>query len=154
MLSRLETKIPPPIVMLLCAALAWALADVLPGRPLEWPFQGALAGLLVVAGLFLNLAPKRAFQRAGTTVNPMTPASATTLVTTGLYRWSRNPMYLGQAVLLTAWALFIDRPAAFGAVPLFVAYITRLQIVPEEDILHRRFPGIYVAFRERTRRWL
>ena len=154
MLSKLETKVPPLVVLLGCMAIAWMLGYGLPGRPIEPPFQGAIIVLLIAAGLYLNLAPKRAFNRAETTVNPLYPENASTLVTDGLYRWTRNPMYLGQAVLLTAWVVFVDRPGAWIAVPLFVAYITRLQIMPEEIMLHRRFPGVYVSFCERTRRWI
>ena len=153
-LSRLETRIPPPVVLVLCMALAWVFARLLPGRPLDWPLQGVLALLLAATGVALSLASKVAFGRAGTTVNPMRPENVTTLVTTGLYRWTRNPMYLGQALLLVAWALFVDRPIAFLAVPLFVAWITRFQILPEELVLSRRFPGMYAAFCERTRRWI
>lgn len=152
MLAKLETKIPPPVVLLACGALAWGLAHF--GRPLDWPFQGALVAMLALAGLALNLVPKLAFDRAATTVNPLQPERASTLVTTGLYRWTRNPMYLGQTLLLAAWALFLDRGAAFLAVPVFVAYITRFQIQPEEAMLSRRFPGLYSSFCEQTRRWI
>jgi protein-S-isoprenylcysteine O-methyltransferase Ste14 len=154
MLTKLETKVPPLVVLLACMGLAWLLGHALPGRPVEPPFQGAIIVLLIAAGLYLNLAPKREFDRANTTVNPLTPEDASTLVTTGLYRWTRNPMYLGQAVLLTAWVVFVDRPGAWLAVPAFVLYITRMQILPEEYILHRRFPGVYLSFCERTRRWI
>ena len=153
-LSRLETRVPPPVVLALCMALAWMLARALPGRTLDWPFQGALVLLRVAIGIGLSLASKIAFGRAATTVNPMRPENVTALVTTGLYRWTRNPMYLGQAVLLVAWAVFVDRPVAFLAVPVFIAYITRFQILPEEFVLSRRFPGMYAAFCERTRRWI
>ena len=152
--SELETRVPPLIVLAVCAALAWALAAALPGRPLDWPLQGLLALLLLVFGIGLSLASKLAFQRADTTVNPMRPENVSALVTTGLYRWTRNPMYLGQATILLAWAVFVDRPWGFLVVPLFVAYITRFQIQPEEVALSRRFPGMYAAFCERTRRWI
>ena len=153
-LSRLETRIPPLVVLALCMALAWLLARVVPGQPLDWPFRGAIVLLLAAVGVGLSLASKLAFGRAATTVNPMRPESASALVTTGLYRRTRNPMYLGQAVLLVAWAVYVDRLVAFLAVPVFVAYITRFQILPEELVLSRRFPGMYAAFRERTRRWI
>lgn len=152
--SELETRIPPLVVLAACAALARASAAALPGRPLEWPLQGALASLLLACGIGLSLASKISFQRADTTLNPMRPENVSALVTTGLYRWTRNPMYLGQAVILLAWAVIVDRPVAFLAVPLFVAYITRFQIQPEEVVLSRRFPGMYAAFCERTRRWI
>lgn len=152
--ARLETRIPPMVVLAGCAALAWLLGLALPGRPLEWPLQWLLALVLLVGGVGLSLASKFAFLRADTTLNPMRPEHVSTLVTTGLYRWTRNPMYLGQAVILLAWAVFVDRPVAFLVVPLFVAYITRFQIHPEEMVLSRRFPGMYAAFCERTRRWI
>ena len=153
-LSQLETRIPPPIVLLVCVALAWVLTAVLPGRPLDWALRAPLVWLLLAIGVGFSIAAKVAFRRADTTLNPMAPENVSALVTTGLYRWTRNPMYLGQAAILLAWAVFVDRPVGFLVVPLFVAYITRFQIQPEEVALSRRFPGMYAAFCERTRRWI
>ncbi|WP_295555049.1 methyltransferase family protein [uncultured Stenotrophomonas sp.] len=150
----LETRVPPPLVMLLCGAIGY-LASRLAAAPLvPLPMPASLAGGLVAIGLTLNLLPKLAFRRARTTVNPLRPAVASALVTQGVYRYTRNPMYLGQATVLAGVMLYLRSPVALLAVPLFVLYITRLQIVPEERALSARFPEAYTAFRQRVRRWL
>jgi len=153
-MTSLETRVPPPLVMLCCAGVSWALAGWLP----TWRLQNA--GLLwcaipvAVCGLALNLLPKLQFARAATTVNPLAPHRATQLVSSGLYRYSRNPMYLGQALLLLAWTLLLQHPLALVGLVGFVAWVTRLQIVPEERVLSARFPAAFARLSARTRRWL
>lgn len=148
----LETRVPPPLVMLLCGLAGWALDAALPGRPLPVPAWPAVSILLL--GLLLNLLPKWTFGRVRTTVSPLRPASTTVLVTGGLYRYSRNPMYLGQALVLLGAMLLLCNALPLLVVPLFVAWITRLQIVPEERVLAARFGARYEAFRSQVRRWL
>lgn len=150
----LETKIPPPIVMVLLGAAAYGVAPLLPVLSFEFALRTTLAIALALAGLALNILPALAFLRAGTTFNPLRPASATRLVTSGIYRHTRNPMYLGDSVILLGWTLCLGNAAAFVAVPAFVLYITRFQIRPEERYLSARFPEAYASFCKRTRRWL
>lgn len=153
-MHRLETRIPPPVVMLLLGGLAWLAARHAPGLTFALPFHNGIAIAIAVLGLALNLWPKLAFGRAGTTVNPMKPRTTARLVTTGLYRHTRNPMYLGQGLLLLAWGLHLHNALALLAVPAFVTYITRFQILPEERALAARFPDEFAAFRMRVRRWV
>jgi len=153
MLRVLETRVPPPVVLLLAAALMWCLANLSPAS-LHWPGTGWLAAALGTAGLALNLVPKWWFGRAGTTVNPMRPQATSRLVVAGPYRFSRNPMYLGHALLLLAWASVLAQPFALAGVGLYLAWITRFQILPEERMLTERFPDAYPAYRRRVRRWL
>ncbi|MFL6959491.1 methyltransferase family protein [Nocardiopsis yanglingensis] len=150
----LETRVPPPLVMLLCGAIGYLASRLAAGPVVPLPMPALLAGGLVAIGVTLNLLPKLAFRRARTTVNPLRPAVASALVTQGVYRYTRNPMYLGQATVLAGVMLYLRSPVALLAVPLFVLYITRLQIVPEERALSVRFPEAYAAFRQRVRRWL
>lgn len=150
----LETKIPPPIVMLLLGMAAWGAARVLPDLSFALPQPALIAACLALAGVVLNVLPKLAFQRAGTTVNPLRPQLSSQLVTSGVYRHTRNPMYLGQAVILLGWALYLHNAAALLAVPALVLYITRFQIQPEERHLAARFGEAYAAFRTQVARWL
>lgn|GEM_PF-184975 len=119
----LETRIPPPLVMLLCGLLGLGISLWLPATELPTPWWAAVA--VVAAGLVMNLLPKLAFQHAGTTVNPMRPASSTVLITAGVYRYTRNPMYLGQAAFLLGGMLYLQNLLALAVVPMFVLYITR-----------------------------
>ncbi|WP_286071671.1 isoprenylcysteine carboxylmethyltransferase family protein [Stenotrophomonas sp. 57] len=150
----LETRIPPPLVMLLCAGLGWLGSRLWPGAMLPLPVPAVLATGVVAIGVMLNLLPKLAFQRARTTVNPLRPSASSALVTRGVYRYTRNPMYLGQATVLAGAMLYLQSAIALLAVPLFVLYITWLQIMPEERALLARFPEVYPLFRQRVRRWL
>lgn len=153
-MNWLETRLPPPLVLLLCALLAWLSARFIPFGRFELPFREAIVAVIAAVGIALNLLPKILFQRAGTTVNPLHPARSSQLVTTGIYRYSRNPMYLGQALLLLACCLWWQHLPGLLVVPAFVLYITRFQILPEERQLSLHFAAEFQQFRNRTRRWL
>lgn len=150
----LETRIPPPVVMVLMGIAAYGAARLLPALSFALPLRTSTAVVVALAGVALNVIPKLAFDRAGTTVNPLRPNATTQLVTSGIYRFTRNPMYLGQAVVLLGWTLYLQNAAALLAVPLFMLYITQFQIQPEERFLAARFPDEYESFRRRTSRWL
>ncbi|QBG93751.1 methyltransferase family protein [Xanthomonas oryzae] len=150
----LETKIPPPVVMVLLGLAAFAITRLVPAVSFSLPLRTPVAVVLGCVGVALNGVPKLAFKRAGTTVNPLRPALATQLITGGVYRYSRNPMYLGHAFILLGWTLYLHHAAALLAVALFVLYVTRFQIRPEERQLSVRFPGVYAEFCARVRRWL
>ena len=153
-MQRLETKVPPPLVALLCGALmAWIDAHTLQlalPAALNWTLIAALA----LAGIGFDFAGLYAFRRRRTTVNPLHPEKASALVCDGVYRITRNPMYVGMACFLTAWVLYLDAPLAWLGVALFAAYITRFQIIPEERMLARLFGAEFDAYRTRVRRWL
>ena len=128
------------------------LAWVVPA--LTFPIPPALAFPVAALGVSLDAIALLHFFRRRTTVNPLKPASAAALVTGGIYRFSRNPMYLGLATLLLAWAFYLGNLAALAGVALFVLYMNRFQIAPEERALEARFGAEYIAYRTRVRRWL
>ena len=97
----LETRIPPPLVLLTLAVAGFGMARLMPALSFQFSCAGLVAVLLVLAGLALNLLPKVAFRRAGTSANPLRPAATRHLVTSGIYRYTRNPMYLGHALILS-----------------------------------------------------
>ncbi len=142
------------MVMLLLGVFAWAASSQLPALSFHLPFSSLLAVALVAAGVALNLLPKLAFGRARTTINPLKPQTTTHLVTSGIFRYTRNPMYLGQSVIVLAWAVYLHNVVALLAVPAFMLYITRFQILPEERHLGALFGDGFEAFCRRTRRWV
>ena len=152
--SALDTAIPPPVAMLLAGAAMWAVAHAWPGFAYALPLSTPVAILLGSVGLVCNLLPKLRFRRVGTTVNPMHPQATRHLVIDGLHRYSRNPMYLGQLLLLVAWAMFLTNGLAMMFPPLFALYITRFQILPEERALAAAFGDAYASYRSKVRRWL
>jgi protein-S-isoprenylcysteine O-methyltransferase Ste14 len=154
-LSRVfDARLPPPLLLMLLAAAMWAIDREVPGFTLRTAATEATAALLAIAGLVANLMPKLAFSRAGTTVNPVRPSRATALVTTGLHGVSRNPMYVGQVLLLAAWALYLGHAIAALCMPVQIAWLTWLQVVPEERALDVKFGVAWQAYRGRVPRWL
>lgn len=152
--SVLDSAIPPPIVMLLVGAAMWAVAHGLAGFTYALPLRMPLVVLIAIAGLLCNLLPKLRFSRVGTTVNPMRPQATRHLVFDGLNRYSRNPMYVGQLLLLVAWGIFLANGLAMTLPLVFVLYITRFQILPEERALAAAFGDAYAMYCSRVRRWL
>jgi protein-S-isoprenylcysteine O-methyltransferase Ste14 len=150
----LELRMPPPVVAGVCGLLMWLLARALPAADFALPAKGAIAvavGLL--AAVLFGMAIFQ-FMRARTTVNPMKPDNASALVVDGVFRLSRNPIYLADLVFLLAWGLWLANAAALALLPLFVAYLNRFQIVPEERALEARFGTAFAAYRRAVRRWL
>ena len=126
------------------------------GLPVVVPFgvRVGAALALVVIGLSISISGMVSFRRAKTTINPSKPSAASSLVTSGVYRYTRNPMYLGLSITLMGWAVFLSNPLALLAVPPFVLYVNRLQINPEERVLSSLFGAEYAAYTEKVRRWL
>ena len=153
-MKALELKVPPPLVMVAVALLMLAAATLVPWLALALPGKGVLAALIAVLGIAVAGAGVLAFRRAKTTVNPMRVHATSSLVASGVFRISRNPMYLGMVLLLIAWAVHLANAAAVLVLPLFVIYITRFQIAPEERSMQKLFGDAFVAYTKSTRRWL
>jgi protein-S-isoprenylcysteine O-methyltransferase Ste14 len=150
----LELKIPPPVLALCLALLMWFAPSLV--SPVVVPFgvRVGVALALVIIGQSISISGMVSFRRAKTTMNPIKASAASSLVTSGVYRYTRNPMYLGLSVTLMAWAVFLSNLLALVAVPLFVLYISRFQINPEERVLSSLFGAEYAAYKEKVRRWL
>ncbi|BBP83818.1 membrane protein [Pseudomonas sp. Pc102] len=153
-MDRLEKRIPPVLATLVCALLMALLAYLLPPVEIAWAWRLGAALALAALGAGVCLAGVASFRRAHTTVNPLVPEQASSLVQAGIYRHTRNPMYLGLATLLVAWAALLGAPLALLAVAGFVLYLDRFQIVPEERALAGLFGADYTRYRERVRRWV
>jgi len=153
-MNSLELKIPPPFVALALALLMWAAAWFT--QPIEVPFAWRLGAALalVVVGQSISISAMVAFRRAKTTVNPIKASAASCLVSSGVYRFTRNPMYLGLLLTLLAWAVFLSNVVGLLFVPLYVLYMNRYQIGPEERVLSSLFGAEYTAYRKKVRRWL
>jgi protein-S-isoprenylcysteine O-methyltransferase Ste14 len=152
--GSLEVKVPPPAVAVLFGLLMWLASSVV--APIEVLF-GARVGVAVVlafVGLTFGVAGMISFLRARTTMNPTKPSGASSLVTGGVFRFTRNPMYLSLLLYLLAWAAYLSNWLAVLFVPVFVLYINELQIKPEERTLSALFGAEYASYMARVRRWL
>lgn len=148
-----KLKIPPPVYMLFMAGMMWLLDRYLPiNEFILMPWNQLGFGIIIVAiatdGLSLLL-----FFRARTTVNPLHPEKANILVTTGLYEWTRNPMYLGMLLVLLGWAIVLGSISPFIALPIFTVVLTIQQIIPEEIALEHKFGKSYSDYKQSVRRW-
>lgn len=153
-LDRLELRVPPLAVAAIVAAGMYLMSTVSTDVRLLLPGQLIVAVLLGVAGLGTAMAGVVAFRVHRTTVDPLRPDAATSVVSSGIYRHSRNPMYLGFALMLAAWAVQLGSAVALIGVPLFVFYMNRFQILPEERLLREKFGAPYQAYLGRVRRWI
>lgn len=152
-MNSLELRIPPVAVVAIFAALMASVAVIVPAT-LVIPARLPLAVALVVAGALVALAGVAAFRRHQTTVNPLAPQQASSLVASGIYRVSRNPMYLGFLLALAGWGVFLANWAAALLLPMFVVYMNRFQIAPEERALQEKFGATFTAYARSVRRWL
>jgi protein-S-isoprenylcysteine O-methyltransferase Ste14 len=143
---------PPPLIYLAGLGVGFALEALLPGSSVPAAVQWGLGGVLVVAGVALLLSFNTAFSRRGTAVEPWKPTTA--IVTTGPYRISRNPAYLGMALVYAGVALMSDALWVLAPLPVVLAVVDRGVIAREERYLERKFGQEYVDYKSRVRRWL
>ena len=154
-MSSLELKLPPDVVWVVVAGLMWLVSRVTAGGlGVAESFRRPLAVILIVIGTALIVAARVALDRAGTTWHPTEPGRTTALVTSGVYRLSRNPTYLGMEIVLLSWAVILASPAAALVSALFVGYIDRFQIRPEEMVLSVSLGREYDDYSHRVRRWV
>ena len=153
-MRALELKVPPPVVALLVSAAMWFAAQQ--RVSLDVPLVVRIVAFVVIAlaGGAAALAGDREFKRARTTINPFKPENSTALVTSGIYRFTRNPMYVGLTLVLLGWAAFLCSAWALLGPVVFVVYINRFQISPEERVLSAKFGAAYTEYTARVRRWL
>ncbi len=148
------TRIPPPLYALATGAGIWALDRCLPGLPpMRTPWD-KLGWLLVAIGISLDAWAIGLFLSTRTTVNPMRPERTSRLVVSGVYRFSRNPMYLGLVFSLCGWTLLVGSPLWLPLVGLFMRVLDVVQIGPEEKALRARFGEAYLSYTREVGRWL
>ena len=152
-MHALELKIPPVVLVLFAGTAMWVLSAATPSFAWQVPYKQAIALILAVSGVTVAVLGVASFRRASTTVNPTRLQDTSSLVTTGIYRLSRNPMYLGFLLALAAWAVFLANVLVLLPVVAFVIYMNRFQITPEERALAVMFGTEFNAYKRRVRRW-
>jgi protein-S-isoprenylcysteine O-methyltransferase Ste14 len=150
----LELKIPPPIIAVLIAVAMWGISLITPLLAVSSTYQILLAMAIAGVGVALALAGSISFHQAKTTVNPLKLEAASSLVSSGIYQFTRNPMYLGMLMVLLAWAVYLSSPWALLGLVAFVIYIDRFQIAPEEKALTTLFGTDYATYQTKVRRWI
>jgi protein-S-isoprenylcysteine O-methyltransferase Ste14 len=153
-LKALELRVPPPVAAALFAGAMWAISFAPPVLEVPGPIRIATAAILALAGGLFDIAGMASFALARTTINPMKPETTSSLVRSGVYGISRNPMYVGLLFILAGWAVYLASPWALLGPVAFVPYMNRFQIAPEERALSARFGAEYAAYASKVRRWL
>jgi protein-S-isoprenylcysteine O-methyltransferase Ste14 len=150
----LKLKIPPAIVTIVIAGAMWWIAQ---NFSYNWAtFDSILRIEIIFLGIggILGLAGLIQFYRSSTSIDPHKPDKTSKLVTDGIYSISRNPMYLGLLFILIGYGFYLANLFTFLLLPLFVIYMNRYQIIPEEEIMERKFGDEYLRYKSEVRRWL
>jgi protein-S-isoprenylcysteine O-methyltransferase Ste14 len=144
-------KVNPPHYFLLALILMIGIRLLIDGSGLlgAWSLLGVVP---LIAGFLIAILAAQQFGRAGTNIVPLTPSTA--LVEDGMFRWTRNPMYLGMTAVLIGTALLLDRALPWLVVPAFVAILRLRFIRHEERLMEATFGADYLAYKRRVRRWL
>jgi len=153
-MRALELKVPPPIAAVLAGVAMWLAAHLLPPVQLTGQLRLMFAGVCVAFGVIVALLGFGALSQANTTINPVHPEKASSVVTGGVYSYTRNPMYVGLTALLVGWATWLSVPWVMLGPVAFLLYLTRFQIIPEERVMSSKFGRDYDDYRQRVRRWL
>ncbi len=150
----LELKIPPVALVIVVAFSMWAVSIGLPDLRFDFPWATPIAVGIALVGILVAMLGVMEFRSAGTTVDPRVPDQAVSLVVRGIYRFSRNPMYVGFLLVLCAWGLFLGNWAGLVFLPFFVVYMNRFQIAPEERQMREKFGEAYIQYTAQVRRWI
>jgi protein-S-isoprenylcysteine O-methyltransferase Ste14 len=157
-MNALEAKIPPPLVALITGLFMWLSNmwlsnNTVSGIGVPEDYRVILAVAIVLLGVSCDLGGLISFRMGKTTINPMRPETSSNLIIAGIYKITRNPMYLGLAIILTGWAVYLSNLLLLAWVVAFIAYITRFQIQPEERALDKLFGDEFANYKLRVRRW-
>lgn len=150
----LSLKIVPPFQVLILGGLMWLIHRFLPVLHFHTGYDFLISRILLFACLGVFAASVYQFWRARTTVDPRKIDQASALITKGVYRWSRNPIYVADVLLLLAWAVWLGAWINLLLVVVFILYVTRFQIEPEEAALTEKFGADYQRYCRSTRRWI
>lgn len=156
-MKNLELKCPPPIVMMICVIISLIASQknlefiqlqISIFDNLVWPL------IFLIAGIAVALAGVKEFKQYHTTLNPLHPEKTSSLVTSGVYQLTRNPMYLGLLIVLLGWGDLLDSFLAYSGALIFFLYISIFQIKPEEEMMKAKFDQEFSQYCSQVRRWL
>lgn len=152
----MKLKIPPPIIAVLFVLVMWGITKITSFASLSvfTYIPWVVPWILIALALTIDVFALSSFRSAKTTINPMKPKNASQLVIAGIYQYTRNPMYLGLLIILTAFTLWFGNLFNFALLLVFICYMNQFQIVPEETALLELFGEDYAQYKSSVRRWL
>jgi|TARA_Y100001963_G_scaffold81348_1_gene112781 protein-S-isoprenylcysteine O-methyltransferase Ste14 len=152
--NQLELKVPPVALVLIIALMMWGTAELFTSFSFSFFAASFVALLIAFSGVVFALLGVYQFRKQGTTVDPRIPEQSASLVTSGVYQFSRNPMYVGMLLMLVGWGIYLGNIASFIMLPIFILYMNRFQIMPEETFMAEKFGLAYQQYKKSVRRWL
>ena len=153
-MNALALKVPPVAQVIITAAAMYGVSKMVPALTFSLNGSTALAVALGVIGMSLGIMGVTQFRIAQTTPNPQALEQVSSLVTSGVYQYSRNPMYVGLVLILLGWAFYLSHLLAFVLLPIFILYMTHFQIQPEERMMAQKFGKTYQDYLNKVRRWI
>ena len=151
-MMHIKTKIPPPIVALTFSFLIYYTKDIFP--KIEIRYETIFGSFMIIIGLTIILSAIILFKKYQTTITPLNPSNATKLITDGIYKFSRNPMYLGMLMIIISTSIFYLNIYSILTPFLFILWINKFQIKREEVFLTEKFGKEYLSYKNKTRRWI
>ena len=149
---NIKTKLPPPLVALTFGFLINYTKNIFPKIEIE--NEIIFGSFMIIIGLIIILSSIILFKKYQTTITPLNPSNATKLITDGIYKFSRNPMYLGLLLVLFGFSIILNPTGGFLLIPLFILYINLFQIIPEENAMVDLFKDEFLEYKENVRRWI
>ena len=154
---KTESRTPrvlPAFYVLMYAGIFWLIDFYINQTRFDFTYRNTLFYIILSLAALVIVIGGLQFRLAKTTVNPLVPHEASALVTSGIYRYSRNPMYVGFALVLLAWAIYLGNYLLLLLLAIFIWHITMVQIIPEEKALIKKFGQQFTDYMQHTRRWL
>ena len=147
----IKTKFPPPLVALTFGFLINYTKNIFPKIEIKWGY--VFGSTIIIFGIIIILSAIILFKKYQTTITPLNPSNATKLITDGIYRFSRNPMYLGLSLMLLGISIILNLFGGFFLIPLFILYLNLFQIIPEENAMVDLFKDEFLEYKKNVRRW-
>ena len=151
-MMNIKTKFPPPLVALIFGFLINYTKNIFP--KIEIKNEIIFGSFMIISGLIVILSAITTFKKYHTTITPLNPANATKLITDGIYKFSRNPMYLGLLLVLLGISIILNLIGGFFLIPLFILYLNLFQIIPEENAMVDLFKDEFLEYKKNVRRWI
>ena len=150
----MRLKTPPAVQLFISALLMWIISIYADNFRFIFKFNNELALFCLIIGGTIIVFGIVAFRKAETTVTPLHPDKASSLVTMGIYQYIRNPMYFGLLLILFSIGFYLHNLASMFVLPIYIWFISKYQIIPEEEALHKLFGQDYINYQDRVRRWI
>ena len=149
---HIKTKIPPPLVALTFGFLINYTKNIFP--KIEISNDIIFGSFMIIIGLIIILSAIILFKKYQTTITPLNPSNATKLITDGIYKFSRNPMYLGLLLVLLGISIILNPVGGLSLIPLFILYLNLFQIIPEENAMVDLFKDEFSEYQKNVRKWI